>query len=380
MPQDQSFPSASSRPAPRGPRDGRDLRIDVLRGAALVMIFIDHIPDNPLAYATLHNFALCDAAEVFVLLAGISAALAYGKAMDRDGWKAGAKRVARRCWQLYLAQVGIVLFSLVLVKLWISHFGLQSFVMAPILHAPAPGILYSLLLMAQPDYLNILPLYVVLLAAFPAVWLAMRRSAGLALLASGALWGAAGHLPALNLPNWVTHDGWYFDPFAWQLLLVLGVAAARVATRNGGSLPWRPALVAAAAGFLLVTLPHTQAWHLAGLPDPWPAALGGDKTHLEWSRVLSVAALAYLVLSSDRMRALAGDRRLALLRLCGRHSLEVFVTGCLCALLARTLFRTFGSTAPVQVLTDAAGILAMVCAGWWAERARPLLPAKASAA
>jgi hypothetical protein len=39
------------------------------------MIFVDHIPGNVLSLVTLHNFGFSDAAEVFVLLAGIDAGL-----------------------------------------------------------------------------------------------------------------------------------------------------------------------------------------------------------------------------------------------------------------------------------------------------------------
>src|ERR1700743_2832614 len=55
----------------------RDPRIDVFRGLSLLMIFIDHIPQNALGVTTLHNFSFSDAAEVFVLLAGFSSMLAY---------------------------------------------------------------------------------------------------------------------------------------------------------------------------------------------------------------------------------------------------------------------------------------------------------------
>jgi hypothetical protein len=63
----------------------RDLRIDFLRGLALLFIFIDHIPDNGLAHFTLRNFGFADAAEVFVLLAGFSAVLAYKRSFPGPG-------------------------------------------------------------------------------------------------------------------------------------------------------------------------------------------------------------------------------------------------------------------------------------------------------
>ena len=52
------------------PKRERDVRIDFFRGLALLLIFIDHVPDNPWSFYTLKNFGFADASEVFVLLAG----------------------------------------------------------------------------------------------------------------------------------------------------------------------------------------------------------------------------------------------------------------------------------------------------------------------
>ena len=42
--------------------NGRDHRIDFFRGLALIFIFWDHIPHNPLAELTVRNFGFSDAA------------------------------------------------------------------------------------------------------------------------------------------------------------------------------------------------------------------------------------------------------------------------------------------------------------------------------
>ena len=55
----------------------RDLRLDFFRGLALVFIFVDHIPNNLLAYFTLANIVFSDAAEIFVFLSGYTAALVF---------------------------------------------------------------------------------------------------------------------------------------------------------------------------------------------------------------------------------------------------------------------------------------------------------------
>ena len=56
----------------------RDARLDVFRGLALVIIFIDHLPDNFWSQYTLGRWGVSAAAEGFVLIAGIAAGLAYG--------------------------------------------------------------------------------------------------------------------------------------------------------------------------------------------------------------------------------------------------------------------------------------------------------------
>ena len=75
----------------------RDARVDALRGLALLMIFIDHVPGNLLSLVTLRNFGFSDAAELFVLLSGFSSMVAYGGSFDRDGVVVGLRRVLLRC-------------------------------------------------------------------------------------------------------------------------------------------------------------------------------------------------------------------------------------------------------------------------------------------
>jgi hypothetical protein len=48
----------------------RSVDIDFFRGIALIVIAIDHNLSGVLHYATLHTFAYCDAAELFVFIGG----------------------------------------------------------------------------------------------------------------------------------------------------------------------------------------------------------------------------------------------------------------------------------------------------------------------
>jgi hypothetical protein len=83
----------------------RDLRIDFFRGLALFCIFIDHLPNNFVAEFTLQSVMFSDAAEVFILISGLTAGIVYGRAMERQGFMIAAVRVYHRVWQLYVAHV-----------------------------------------------------------------------------------------------------------------------------------------------------------------------------------------------------------------------------------------------------------------------------------
>ena len=84
---------------------GRDLRLDLFRGLALWLIFIDHIPSNLVAWATLRNYGFSDATEIFVFVSGYTAAFVYGRAMLERGPLIASARILRRVWQIYVAHV-----------------------------------------------------------------------------------------------------------------------------------------------------------------------------------------------------------------------------------------------------------------------------------
>ncbi len=106
----------------------RDLRIDFFRGLALLFIFVDHVPDNVLAKFTLKNFGFADAAEVFVLLAGFSAVLAYQRVFEGQGFKAGVARVFERVRDIYLWHLALVVICGLGLTLAATQFGNISYV------------------------------------------------------------------------------------------------------------------------------------------------------------------------------------------------------------------------------------------------------------
>ena len=339
----------------------------MLRGFALLTIFVDHIPRNAPAAFTLHNFGFSDAAEIFVLLAGYSSMVAYGGLFQRAGTWPTLARIARRCLRIYLFQAGLLFATLVIVRIWMDLTGLvPRFGVRPLLEMGLwQGLLRGLMLNALPNYLDILPLYILLLALFPVIHYGMQRGVWGVLALSATFWLAANVDYQLNLPNAAAvDDGWYFNPFAWQFLFVIGAALSLALRPGGGLLPRRAWVTAAAWAYLAFALLQGGSWSEWGLPDLRPLTMAPpDKGHVAPLRLIDMLALTYLMFASGRVRTLSGHRWLRPLDACGRHSLEIFAAGCLAALVGRVLYRSFDAAWPLQVAVNLSGILLMLGLG-----------------
>ncbi len=352
----------------------RDHRVDALRGVALAMMFVDHIPDNLLNRLTLRNLGFCDAAEIFVLLAGFASMLAYGRAFDREGVRAALVKVARRCGKLYVFQIGMLLISVGVITQWRRYHPVPVDFLEPELAHGFASLWRAMMLEALPGSLNILPLYIVLLATFPLVYYSSRIGLGFALAASGALWLLVNVEPQLNLPNWLDPDGWYFNPFAWQFLFTLGAVSAIVTGRREGDLPRHRGLVAAAWAYLAFSAVQAFPWSIWGLPNLAPLDIDPPmKTPLSPLRLIDVLAIFYLVQSSPRLSRAAASRGGQGLAVLGRHSLEVFSAGTVLDLFAKLLFATFGKQSAVdgwllQVGVNVVGLGTLFLLARWLDR------------
>ena len=344
-------------------RPGRDLRVDFFRGLALWWIFVDHIPDNWVAQFSLRNFAFCDSTEVFVLLAGYAAGLVYGRTMDRRGWLFGSADVLKRAWTLYIAHI----FLFVVFSAQVSYSAtaldradyLEEIGIDVMADAPYRAMLEALTLHYQPAYLNILPMYIALLAFFAVVLPLLRWPAALGAL-SFALYAVA-RLTGLNLPSW-TGDGWYFNPFAWQLLFVLGaILAYKPGARPRGAVVLDVAcgvFVAVSALLIQIVFPHPE---LAALIPGRIARvmLSVDKEALHPLRLVSILSLAWLVSRIVPPTARWLNSRLAhVFVLMGQHSLAVFCSSIFLSFLGRLVMEDQGGRL-VEGLVNLVGFAAL---------------------
>jgi len=158
----------------------RDLRLDLFRGVGLWMIFLDHVPDDFVSWLTLRNYGFSDAAEVFVFISGYLAGYIYGPIIGEGQFLAALKRLWTRVWQMYVAHIMLfLLFTAQIARtvrkfdnpMYEDEFNVHNF-----LQHPDVLIGQALTLRYKPVDLDVLPLYISLVAASPFIlWCLLRR-------------------------------------------------------------------------------------------------------------------------------------------------------------------------------------------------------------
>ncbi|MGV3490829.1 MAG: OpgC family protein [Devosia sp.] len=332
------------------PPTGRDARLDMFRGIALVMIFINHVPGTFYETLTSRNFGFSDAAEAFVFMSGMAAGLAYSNSFSGGPLWPAIARVWARARSLYFVHLSITLIALGIFAAAALWFGLYDVLeknnIAPLFTQPLQVMIGLPLLTHQLGYLNILPLYAILLLATPAIILAGRRWPVWTLVASIALWVIAGQF-RLNLPNYPNSGGWFFNPFSWQLLFVIGLLSGMAMKEGRRFIARYDWLLSLSLCFLVFVLLWVK---IPALGDAGRQVLGTfskwgapfyitwfDKTFLALPRLLHALALFYVLGSLPIMRRVADSRWVAPLRWMGRQGLAIFATGTVLSLFLQAV-------------------------------------------
>ena len=347
---------------------GRDLRLDLFRGIALWLIFLDHIPSNLVAWATIRNYGFSDATEIFVFVSGYTAAFVYGKEMRERGFILAGSRILRRAWQIYVAHV--FLFPIYLAEISYVATSFENPLYAEemnildFLKQPDVTIVQALLLKFKPANMDVLPLYIVLLLLFPPVlWLLQYRltlALGASLLLYVLTW-----VFNWNLPSYPSGH-WYFNPFAWQLLFVFGAWCALGGAQRLAVVVRARMTLAIAVAYLLFAFVITLTWYLPGMSQFVPHWLEEviypiDKVNLDVLRFAHFLALAVVTVRFVR-------RDWPLLAswwawppiVCGQHSLEIFCLGVFLSFAAHFAMVEVSGAFWMQVVVSALGILIMV--------------------
>lgn len=370
----------SSMPASKAvsPR-GRDLRLDLFRGLANWAIFLDHIPNNSIAWLTTRNYGFSDAADIFVFISGYTAAFVYAQRISAQGMLAGTALLMRRVWQLYVAHVLLFIFYAAAIGYVAQRYGhshlLDEFNVAGLIEQPVATLTQGLMLKFKPLNLDVLPLYIVLMAGFPPLLIVMMRWPNAALAASISVYLSA-RLFGWNFSAYPSGD-WYFNPFTWQLLFTLGAWAAlggrarmQVLARSRAVLAASIAFVVFAAVVTLADRFETTAFLPTGMLE-W--FVPNDKTNLAPYRVLHFLAVAVMVVRMVQSDW-SGLRSAALqpLIVCGQRSLEVFCVGIFLSFVGHFILEMYSDGLAAQVAVSAGGLALMTCVAFYRNWSRSL--------
>jgi hypothetical protein len=357
----------------------RDLRLDLFRGIGLWMIFLDHIPDDVVSWLTLRNYGFSDAAEVFVFISGYLAGYIYGPIISTGHFLAALKRLWKRVAEMYVAHIMLFLIFTAQIARTARKFDnpmyKDEFNVANFLAHPDILIGQALTLRYKPVDLDVLPLYIVLVAASPLILWGLLRRPNVTLLASILVYVGA-RVFDWNLASYPPGTHWYFNPFAWQLLFVFaawcgvgGLAKIEPLIRSRAALTLAFAWIAFA--FVIVMTWHAP-WLEAMIPK-WmiKAIYPIDKTDLDLLRFTHFLAVATVVTRFfPRKDAILGSVWLRPLIMCGRHSLPIFCIGVFLSFGAHWVLTQYPHGMWEQFAVSFAGMAIMVALAWTLDRAR----------
>jgi hypothetical protein len=316
----------------------RDLRIDMLRGIAIVFVVVNHIGLVSLFQnATQEAVGAVSGAELFVLLSGVVLGMVYRPRLEAGKLGEVIIRTGERTWKLYRTALAVILlvFLLSLVP-FINGTAVTTYTdqgvgaagssatgrvydlytnIGQLLAYPAnPQIFVDLaLLRLGPWQFNVMGLYVVLLAVSPLIlWALSRRWAIGVLVCSWGLYIVG------TLTHWRLLPSQFEDSFpllVWQVLFVTGMVTgyhrreivAWFRTRAGTMVLGLVILAGVALMLFSWNNPYlSSAWdvRLALLPDnTFRPIYDGffERTYLEIGRLVNVLLLvvtAFAVLTA----------------------------------------------------------------------------------
>nr|WP_312862910.1 OpgC domain-containing protein [Rhizobium sp. P28RR-XV] len=315
----------------------RDPRLDFFRGVGMLIILLAHIPSDGWALWIPARFGFSDATEMFVFQSGMASAIAFGSTYDRNGAIALIARVAQRVWQIFWAHILVfIVVAAAMVVAGTRYDGVtyvDSLNLVPFMKDPGHLLVGLLTLTYVPNYFDILPMYIVILALMPLMIFSSIAGRYLPFFPMTALWVATQFgLTRLPAEPWSDRP-WFFNPFGWQFLFFTGFFLMR------GVLPapgYDRRLMTLAIAVVILTVPFAwvrfQELHPFFQQAAARIAPLTDKTDFGPLRFVHFMALCYIAVhlvgeNGSRLRG----RVVQVLTVVGQQSLAVFITGMLIA-------------------------------------------------
>jgi hypothetical protein len=212
----------------------RDLRVDFMRGWVMCSLLVVHF--EFFSFFDLlfwERVGVVSGAEGFVAFSGFIVGVVYRKKMEKTSWEEGSRKLLERAAQLYRVSVVVVAVIAVLslipkldmstLTTFVDRFSGKIYPIYPTAQASLQEwIARVILLRTGPHQFQIMGLYVVLMAAAPLLFLAMRAGRTRWILtASWALYFYNAVSPSKPIGAQFDHT---FPVLTWQLLFVHAVA------------------------------------------------------------------------------------------------------------------------------------------------------------
>lgn len=366
----------------------RDPRLDFFRGIAMFIILIAHTPNDWWALWIPARFGFSDATETFVFCSGMASAIAFGRVFREQGLGLGSARVAFRVWQVYWAHIGLFIAVAVTVVALNGLFPdgrdyIGQLNLYPFFKDTPQNLLGLATLTYVPNYFDILPMYIVLLALMPVMMVLARVNLAWVVIVSVLLWLAA-NLGGLNLPAepW-SQRGWFFNPLGWQLVFYTGFGIAM------GWFPVPPRsklLFSLCVLLILITVPLAYYRLFNAFPvflewrKDWDGLIHKtDFGILRYVHFLATAYVAWMLVGPKGQRLLPSNSGailariwrviLAVLMKVGQQSLAVFIASMYLARLLGLLLDQTGRTHLTMLIVNLIGFAAIIAVaygtGWF---------------
>jgi hypothetical protein len=350
--------------------------LDAARGLMLVLMTITHVPTR-LTDPVGQPFGFVSAAEGFVLLSSFVCGLVYSRVGYTQGVVVMRRAFCQRALKIYTIQAALLLFLFTVITalgLKVDHPEIREMVKYYLAH-PHDALAYSLLLVYQPAFLDILPMYILFMLVSPwVIAFAMRRGWQLPLALGATVWGAAqfgttqalyGFMSShLHVPVPYDETG-SFDVLAWQFLWLCGLwLGAGRNVPDARPIVFPPWLLNAAIGVTAALFCWRHVGPGGQAPFGHDAALNllFDKWHLGPLRLVNLAALCIVAIrfGPALLRKLPRPRWLEAM---GSASLPVFCAHLVAVFLALTFI---GRNNPAMAWWDDIALLAAVFGGLYA--------------
>jgi len=238
----------------------RDIRLDLIRGYAMLAIALNHLGwlldllgFSQRKLPTFTDFGYSSAASLFFGLSGYLIGLIY---LRRPG---ATSAIWKRAWLIY--RVNTVAFLLgLLIAFWQPAAIRSAIAYDTTVASPVIGSLLFLAMLHQPALLDVLQMYVILMILTPLVALAMRKHPAVTMMiclgvyaVSQPLIAAVAAPAAILEPNgdWRLSGVWNMNLLSWQLLFFGAMYA--------GTLTFHEKL------FAWVGASATRRWAIVGL-------------------------------------------------------------------------------------------------------------------